>query len=224
MLPRRELTMLPARRWTPTIRNVRPRQRRAGLARHRAAPRRRTCREPGQARRATGPRRADLAGAAPAVARRGADLLDRKLRILQGELDGLRAAAAPDGREWERLPAPTLELWLLRGALLGGQRAIRLASDGRRLAEVTVSYASDHGRAAPGRRRQRAPPSAATWDGPGVAGRARRIRRGARGRCPACGARRAAVQVIEAEAAATRYRLRASGTAGSRVLSRRWPR
>lgn len=36
------------------------------------------------------------------VARRGADLLDRKLRILQAELDGRRAAAAQTAAEWER--------------------------------------------------------------------------------------------------------------------------
>jgi len=73
------------------------------------------------------------------VARRGADLLDRKLRILQRELPGLRADAARAARDWEQCAADA-DRWLLRAALLGGQRAIRLGGDDAP-AELDVGYA-----------------------------------------------------------------------------------
>jgi V/A-type H+-transporting ATPase subunit D len=140
------------------------------------------------------------------VARRGADLLDRKLRILQGDLDRLRASAGQTAREWERLCADA-ELWLVRGALLGGQRAIRLASDDRRLAEVTISYASTMGARHPAGAVS-VLPERGGWEGPALS-RARH----AYGEALAAAVRHAvataALQVIEAEAAATRHRLRA---------------
>ena len=46
------------------------------------------------------------------VARRGADLLDRKLRLLADELGRLRTDSARTGAEWDRRCADA-ERWLL---------------------------------------------------------------------------------------------------------------
>jgi V/A-type H+-transporting ATPase subunit D len=62
------------------------------------------------------------------VAERGLDLLDRKLRILRGEHDRLALLTQRTAHEWE-LACRQAETWLLRAALLGGQRAVRLAAD-----------------------------------------------------------------------------------------------
>jgi len=139
------------------------------------------------------------------VARRGADLLDRKLRILQVELDSRRAAAAQTAVEWNRRCADA-EQWLLRASLLGGQRAVRLAADGQ-AADVTISYASTMGVRHPDSTTC-AIPAAATWDGPALTGT--RLAHGAAlGAAVRHAAAAEALRVIEAEALATRYRLRA---------------
>lgn len=140
-----------------------------------------------------------------AVARRGADLLDRKLRIMRGELNRLRDAEAQAAAEWCHADAEA-EQWLLRAALLGGQRAIRLAADGQ-LADVTVSY-----RAVMGVRYPFSAscdiPQAGTWDGPVLAAtrqaHADALRAAARSAAAAEGAR-----LMQAEVRATEYRLRA---------------
>ena len=64
-----------------------------------------------------------------AVARRGADLLDRKHRILLAVTARLRDAAAQTAAEWDRCCADA-ERWLLRASMLGGERAIRLGAAG----------------------------------------------------------------------------------------------
>ncbi|WP_307825716.1 V-type ATP synthase subunit D [Streptomyces sp. MBT33] len=57
------------------------------------------------------------------VARRGADLLDQKLRILRARHETLLAAEASAGDAWhERLREA--ETWLRRGLLLGGDEAL----------------------------------------------------------------------------------------------------
>lgn len=53
------------------------------------------------------------------VARRGADLLDHKLRILTEELGRLHQAAAQTAAEWNR-SCVEAERWLLRASVLGG--------------------------------------------------------------------------------------------------------
>ena len=58
------------------------------------------------------------------TAERGMDLLDRKLRILRREQQRAHLAVEHTGAEWRRLCAEA-ETWLLRAALLGGQRALR---------------------------------------------------------------------------------------------------
>jgi V/A-type H+-transporting ATPase subunit D len=140
-----------------------------------------------------------------AVARRGADLLDRKLRILQEETTRLRDAAAQTAAEWDRCCAEA-ERWLLRASMLGGERAIRLAAEGS-AADVTITYGVTMGVRHPDGAACRVPASQA-WDGPALA-----ATRQAHGRALAAAARHAAaaeaLRVVEAEALATRYRLRA---------------
>ncbi len=140
-----------------------------------------------------------------AVARRGADLLDRKLRILQGELAGLRAQAARTAAEWERRSAEA-DRWLLRASMLGGERAIRLGADGL-FADVSVSYGATMG--------VRHPvgatcvmPAPAAWSGPALTG-AREAHRAALAAAVRHAAAAEALRIIEAETVATRGRLRA---------------
>ncbi len=139
------------------------------------------------------------------TARRGADLLDRKLRILQGELTRRQAAAAQAQARWISSHADA-QAWLLRAALLGGQRAIMLADDGQP-AQVTISYELAMGVRYPGSTSCSFPPLV-TWDGPVMAG-ARESHRDALAAAAEHAAAAAAVRVVEAEVRATRYRLRA---------------
>ena len=140
-----------------------------------------------------------------AVARRGADLLDRKHRILLAETARLRDAAARTAAEWDRCCADA-ERWLLRASMLGGERAIRLAAAGS-AADVTIRYAVTMGVRHPDGATCRIPASA-TWDGPALA-----AARQAHGRALEAAVRHAAaagaLRAVEAEALATRYRLRA---------------
>ena len=131
------------------------------------------------------------------VARRGADLLDRKLRILQAELGRFREAEARTAAEWGRC-CTDAERWLLRASMLGGERAVRLAADGRP-ATVTIPYTVTMGVRHPA-----SPvcdiPASVTWDGPAMT----------RTRQAHAAALEAAVQhAAAAETLATRYRLRA---------------
>jgi V/A-type H+/Na+-transporting ATPase subunit D len=139
------------------------------------------------------------------VARRGADLLDRKLRILQRELPGLRAEAARAARDWEQCAADA-DRWLLRAALLGGQRAIRLADDVAP-AELDVGYVVTVGVRHPATCACTFPPPAG-WAGPTV-GAARHAHQVALEAAARSAAASAALRIMEAEAAATRLRLRA---------------
>ena len=139
------------------------------------------------------------------VARRGADLLDRKLRILQRELPGLRADAQQAARDWERRAADA-DLWLLRAAALGGQRAIRLAASGIP-ADVDVGYAVTVGVRHPAAVTCTFPRQD-SWTGGtlAAAGQAHQASLEAAARSAAASA---AVRIMEAETTATRQRLRA---------------
>lgn len=139
------------------------------------------------------------------VARRGADLLDRKLRILQGELARLQALAAGTAAQWDRCQAEA-EAWLLRAALPGGERVIRLADDGQR-ADVRIGYQATMGIRYPCQAECTIPPPA-TWDSPVVAA-ARHAHRTALAAAGQHAAATAAVRTVEAEVRLTRYRLRA---------------
>lgn len=139
------------------------------------------------------------------TARRGAGLLDRKLRILQGELDRRRAAAAQTAARWENCQADA-DRWLLRASLLSGQRAVRLAGD-TQPADVTVSYATTMGIRYPAQA-ECAIPVPATWDGP-VLAQTRQAHRAALDAAVQHAAAAAALRILEDETAVTRYRLRA---------------
>jgi V/A-type H+-transporting ATPase subunit D len=139
------------------------------------------------------------------AARRGAELLDRKLHILQAELDLRRKSAELTRQEWEQRCTEAEQL-LLRAALLGGQRAIRLAAD-EGTADVHISHAVTAGvhHPAGGTCATRQP---APWAGPATA-EARRAHQTALEAAVAHAAAAAALRLIGAEAAVTRYRLRA---------------
>jgi V/A-type H+-transporting ATPase subunit D len=64
-----------------------------------------------------------------AVATRGGDLLENKLRILLAEQQNFALMAERTGAQWEATVVE-LEDWMMRSALLSGERGVRLASDG----------------------------------------------------------------------------------------------
>jgi V/A-type H+-transporting ATPase subunit D len=140
-----------------------------------------------------------------AVARRAADLLDRKLRVLAAELDRVRATAERTRQEWDAA-CREAQRRLLRAVLLGGERAVRLAGDVAD-AQVTISYAVTMGARHPAAA-QYTMGEPEGWDGAAVAG-ARQAHRAALAAAVRHAAATAAVAVIEAETSATRYRLRA---------------
>jgi V/A-type H+/Na+-transporting ATPase subunit D len=140
-----------------------------------------------------------------AVARRAAGLLDRKLQVLAGELDRLRAEAERTGADWDAA-CRDAERWLLRAVLLGGERAVWLAGDVAQ-AEVTVLYAVIMGARHPAGAQCTAG-RAEGWEGAAVAA-ARQAHRTALAAAVQHAAAAAAVAVVEAETNATRYRLRA---------------
>jgi V/A-type H+/Na+-transporting ATPase subunit D len=73
-----------------------------------------------------------------AVAERGAALLEQKLRILRTEADRLAVSSEATARAWEQASAEAAG-WLVRAALLGGERAVQVAGEVPR-AEVDVSW------------------------------------------------------------------------------------
>lgn len=77
------------------------------------------------------------------TARRGATLLDRKLRSLREEQHRLAIQSHLTGEEWTK-QAQQARTWLLRAALAGGQRGLRLASVNEP-ATVTVAWTSSMG-------------------------------------------------------------------------------
>ena len=192
-LPRRQLTMLPAR-FLDAYYPGRDDQGAGGSA----VSRRGFTVPPGRAGRLWLTRRLQ-------VARRGADLLDRKLRILQAELARFRDSEARTAAEWDRCCADA-ERWLLRASMLGGERAVRLAADGQP-ATVTIPYTVTMGVRHPA-----SPacviPASVTWDGPTLT-RTRQAHAAALEAAVRHAAAAEALRVIEAEVLATRYRLRA---------------
>lgn len=141
-----------------------------------------------------------------AAARSGADLLDRKLRLLTAELARLQEAAGQTDRRWRSLAADA-DQRLLDAALLGGQRAIRLAMP-HGFAEVTLTYTVTVGVRHPTGGSYAPPREAQTWAGQAVAG-ARQAVQAAMAAAVAQAAATAAARAIESEVAATRIRLRA---------------
>ena len=148
------------------------------------------------------------------VARRGADLLDRKLRILHTEAHRLAQAAERTGAAWTDA-AGEADTWLLRAVLVGGERAVRLAT-GPAEADVVVSWARTMGVRYPAAATctlPAGPPSGVPTAGAAVLA-ARRAHVRAVEAAVRHAAAEAALRLVTAEEAATRRRLRA--------LSHRW--
>jgi len=139
------------------------------------------------------------------TAHRGADLLERKVLILQEEVSRLQETAARTATDWQGRQADAGQ-WLLRAGLLEGQRAIRLSADAT-FAEVTISYAASMGVRYPADAALSVQP-AATWDSPILAA-TRQAYREALAAAVRHAAAAEALRVIQAEALTTRYRLRA---------------
>ncbi|MCH0566674.1 MULTISPECIES: V-type ATP synthase subunit D [unclassified Streptomyces] len=77
------------------------------------------------------------------AAARGADLLDRKLRILRARHEELLRAERDGAQRW-RQQLREAETWLRRGLLLGGEDALDVPGAGQRAA-VDVSWTSTMG-------------------------------------------------------------------------------
>jgi V/A-type H+/Na+-transporting ATPase subunit D len=142
------------------------------------------------------------------IAQRGVDLLDRKLRILRREQDRLALLVQRTGEDWA-LACRDAETWLLRAALLGGQRALRLAADGPP-ADITVAWRDTMGIRYPVEATCSTPEDAS----PPLAGTAALTGAAAAHRAALAAAVRhaaaaAAARTVDAEVSATRQRLRA---------------
>jgi len=140
------------------------------------------------------------------IARRGADLLDRKLRILQHELAAARDSAARTEREWTQSCAEA-ETWLLRSALLEGQRGSRLTAPGK-LAEVRISYTMTMGVRHPAGAVYTPPPAVGPWTTPAAA-EAARAWAAALNAAVQHAAAASTLRILDAETTATRQRLHA---------------
>jgi len=140
-----------------------------------------------------------------AVARRGADLLDRKLRILQSELARLTDVTARTGADWDTCQHAA-RTWLLRAAVTGGERAIRLADDGQ-LADVQIGYATTIGIRYPATATATMP-AVSTWDS-AILARTRQAHQAALAAAVQHAVATAAAARISQEVRATQYRLRA---------------
>lgn len=102
-----------------------------------------------------------------AVARRGAELLDEKVRALLRERRGLAERADAARRDWEQA-ATAAERWLTRAAVLGGERQLELARRSSQPAEVTIAWHTVLGVSCP-RDVDVATPGAAELPGAGAA-------------------------------------------------------
>jgi V/A-type H+-transporting ATPase subunit D len=140
------------------------------------------------------------------AARRAADLLDRKLRILRAELSVLQDAAERTRRDWLELAAAA-DRSLLIAAMLGGQRAVRLATGGG-YADVEVAFTVTIGIRHPTGGTCAPPPGPEPWVGQPVE-QARMAHRAALAAAVSHAAASRAAQTVAAETTATRYRLRA---------------
>jgi V/A-type H+/Na+-transporting ATPase subunit D len=141
-----------------------------------------------------------------ASAGRAADLLDRKLRILQAEVSALRDTAERTRQDWHQTAAAA-DRALLIAAVLGGQRATRLAAAAGH-ARVEILFTTTIGIIHPADGTVAPPPGPDPWAGQPV-DQARQAHRQALAAAVRHAAAARAVRVIEAEATATRHRLRA---------------
>lgn len=83
-----------------------------------------------------------------AVAERGAELLDQKLRILRDEAERLTLLTEGTAAAWTAA-SDEAALWLVRAALLGGERAVRPGLD-QAMTQVELTWTSTIGVRHPG--------------------------------------------------------------------------
>ncbi|MEU5591812.1 V-type ATP synthase subunit D [Streptomyces sp. NPDC020298] len=144
-----------------------------------------------------------------ATALRGADLLERKLRLLLDRERAARRAAEETGRVWQERLAEA-DAWLVRGVLLGGEQALAQAVPVER-ARVDVEWAALMGVRHP---------AAVTWTDPvrspaeptppnTALAHAETAYRAAARAAAENAAHRAAAELLAAEAERTRQRVRA---------------
>jgi vacuolar-type H+-ATPase subunit D/Vma8 len=144
------------------------------------------------------------------VAERGADLLERKLRILRAEHGRLLRAEEEAANSWQDA-LPRAETWLLRGLLLGGEHALEAAAADVGPAEAEVCWASSMGVRHPEAVTVTAParPSTAAAPGNSALIHAEAAYRRVLAAAGAYAAARAAAAVVGAEVLGTRRRVRA---------------
>lgn len=143
------------------------------------------------------------------MAERGAELLERKLRILRAELTHLARIEQNTREAWEEASCAA-QTWAERTVLLGGQRAVRLAANPTP-ATVTISFTTSMGVQYPAQtgctlaaQTRQAPMSE---NGALVVATDRHVR--ALDAAVQHATASAAVRIVEAEQLATRLRLRA---------------
>ena len=149
-----------------------------------------------------------------AVARQGADLLEHKLRALHAERQRLALREERSRVAWQDASREA-GTWLLRGALLGGERAVRLAA-APATADVEVTWETAVGVRYPtgGTVRLPEPPTGAAPAASAALVAARDAYRRALVAAVEQAAVEAAVRTVAAQESATRRRLRA--------VERRW--
>ena len=143
------------------------------------------------------------------TAQQGADLLDHKLRVLRTERERLALVQERTAAAWEAASREA-DVWLLRGVLVGGERAVRLSSD-QAPAHVEIVWARQMGVHYPAEGTCTLPEPAA--DSPPMGNAAMVTVRECHRRALEAAVQHAAVEaagrVLEAEERATRRRLRA---------------
>jgi V/A-type H+-transporting ATPase subunit D len=144
------------------------------------------------------------------IALRGAGLLERKLHVLRTELERLRRDEEAATRRWHE-QLRQAETWLLRAQLLGGEHALAEAAAGMSPAHLTVGWTATlgvrHPQAAPCAVPPRAESAAPARNAALI--RAEAAHRAALQAAADHAALRAATRLVDAEAAATRQRVRA---------------
>ncbi|MBI3688243.1 MAG: V-type ATP synthase subunit D [Actinobacteria bacterium] len=141
------------------------------------------------------------------TARRGTELLDRKVRILRAERDRLGLIAERAAVEWTQA-YQVADTWLVRAVVLGGERELRLGTPPR-LAEVTVSWTDVMGVRLPAETRVGHPPVADRPSGSSALVEASVACRHAVSAAVTHAAADAAVRAVESELTETTRRLRA---------------
>jgi V/A-type H+/Na+-transporting ATPase subunit D len=142
------------------------------------------------------------------AAQRAGSLLDRRLRILLIEQQRFESLVMRTGPEWDAAAA-NAQVWLARGAALGGSRGIDIAAS-HEAATVDLEWASVMGMRYPSSATlQTAPPDAGSYAVSAALLEAGRAHEKALAAAVTHAAATAALRAVEREIAQTRQRLRA---------------